>query len=86
MQKDIILILQYTEDIKENETDNEYKYEHAGAEWTERGIRALEDWFGTEINNKGKNLRKIIRFSKMFCKSRDSWVNMPSGLIQTGNM
>lgn len=68
---------------KENETDNEYKYEHAGAEWTERGIRALEDWFGTEINNKGKNLRKIIRFSKMFCKSRDSWVNMPSGLIQT---
>lgn len=68
---------------KENEEDTEYKYEHAGAEWSERGIRALEDWFGNEIKEKGKDLRKVIRFSKMFCKSHESWVNMPSGLIQT---
>lgn len=68
---------------KENESDTEYKYEHAGEQWSERGIRALEDWFKDEIAKKGKDLRKVIRLSKMFCKSRDSWVNMPSGLIQT---
>lgn len=42
---------------KENEEDTEYKYEHAGAEWSERGIRALEDWFGNEI-------KKRKRFTK----------------------
>lgn len=68
---------------KENETDTEYKYEHAGSEWSERGIKSLENWFDDEIKQKGKDLRKVIRLSKMFCKSRDSWVNMPSGLIQT---
>ena len=30
----------------------------------------------------GENLRKIIRLSKMFCKSRCNW-NMPGGLIQS---
>ena len=44
---------------------------------------SLENWFDDEIKQKGKDLRKVIRLSKMFCKSRDSWVNMPSGLIQT---
>lgn len=68
---------------KENEDDIDYKYEHAGAEWSERGIRAIEDWFKEAIDKQGKELRKVIRLSKMFCKSRDSWVNMPSGLIQT---
>ncbi len=68
---------------KESETDTEYKYEHAGSEWSSRDVRAIEDWFKGEIEGNGKNLRKIIRFSKMFCKSRDSWKNMPSGLIQT---
>ncbi|GMQ58356.1 nucleotidyltransferase [Vallitalea sediminicola] len=68
---------------KNSETDVEYKYEHAGIEWTSRDIRAIDDWFKGEIEEKGKDLRKVIRFSKMFCKSRDSWKNMPSGLIQT---
>lgn len=68
---------------KEDADDKEYTYEHAGTEWTVRHLKALEEWFNTEIKNKGDILRKVIRLSKMFCKSRDSWKNMPSGLIQT---
>jgi len=63
---------------------DEYSYEHAGSEWSLRHIKALEEWFNEKIKNKGDDaLRKVIRLSKMFCKSRESWVNMPSGLIQT---
>lgn len=69
--------------FKENPDDNEYAYEHAGATWSRRHLKALEDWFNNEIKEKGDSLRKVIRLSKMFCKSRDTWKNMPSGLIQT---
>lgn len=62
--------------------NGEYQYEHAGAEWTKRGIRAVEDWFRDETADKGDALRKMVRLSKMFCRSRDTWV-MPSGLLQT---
>lgn len=68
---------------KEDSDDKEYIYEHAGAEWSPRGLKSLEEWFNDKIKEKGGNLRKVIRLSKMFCKSRDSWKNMPSGLIQT---
>ena len=68
---------------KENEDDNEYIYEHAGPEWSIRDLRALDLWFKEQIKCKGDNLRKITRLSKMFCKSRKFWNNMPSGLIQT---
>lgn len=60
-----------------------YKYEHAGSEWTKRGLRDLNEWFKRQNNNSEGNLRKVVRLSKMFCNSRDSWVNMPSGLLQT---
>lgn len=63
-------------------SNSEYQYEHAGVEWTKRGIRAVEDWFRDETAVKGNNLRKVVRLSKMFCRSRDAWV-MPSGLLQT---
>lgn len=62
--------------------DDEYQYEHADAEWTKRGIRAVEDWFLDETANKGDDLRKVVRLSKMFCRSREDWI-MPSGLLQT---
>lgn len=68
---------------KENVYDTEYKYEHAGSSWTSRNPAAINDWFCDEISEHGDNLRKIIRMSKMFCKSRESWVNMAAGLIQT---
>ncbi|MFR3289949.1 MAG: cyclic GMP-AMP synthase DncV-like nucleotidyltransferase [Lachnospiraceae bacterium] len=66
------------------DTENKrWIYEHAGTTWTERELKDLTKWF-TEQNkaSKGK-LRKVVRLSKMFCKSRDTWKNMPSGLLQT---
>lgn len=68
---------------KENANDSTYKYEHAGSSWTSRDPAAINDWFCNEISDLGDDLRKIIRMSKMFCKSRTSWVNMAAGLIQT---
>lgn len=58
-------------------------YEHAGNDWTERELKGLSEWFTTQNNNSDGKLRKIVRLSKMFCKSRKSWKNMPSGLLQT---
>ena len=68
---------------KETLYDGNYIYEHAGSKWSIRHLKALEIWFNEEIKNKGDILRKVIRLSKMFCKSRDLWKNMPSGLVQT---
>lgn len=68
----------------EDELDHDqYIYEHAGGEWSVRDLKALEEWFNSEIKSKGDNLRKVVRLSKMFCKSREGWKNMPSGLVQT---
>lgn len=64
-------------------SNQEWEYEHAGTEWTKRGLRDLNDWFIQQNNSTDGKLRKVIRLSKMFCNSRDSWVNMPSGLLQT---
>lgn len=63
-------------------SDN-YTYEHAGALWTQRDVKLLEKWFTENLTEKGDNFRKIIRLLKMFCKSRDYWGNMPSGLVIT---
>lgn len=58
-------------------------FEHAGSQgWKRRDPKAINQWFQEEIADKGQNLRKAIRLSKMFCKSRPGWV-MPGGLIQT---
>lgn len=61
---------------------DEYEYEHAGKTWAQRSLSALDDWFKEEIEEYGDVLRKVIRLSKMFCKSRSEW-RMPSGIIQT---
>lgn len=58
-------------------------YEHAGSDWTKRDLRGLNEWFKTQNDASGGKLRKVVRLSKMFCKSRDTWKNMPSGLLQT---
>ncbi|MGT2745247.1 nucleotide-binding domain-containing protein [Streptococcus phocae subsp. phocae] len=68
---------------KENDEDENFTYEHAGAEWSIRDIRAIEEWFSEKNESSDGKLRKIVRLSKMFTRSRDSWKNMPSGLIQT---
>lgn len=58
-------------------------YEHAGSDWTQRELKGLSEWFKTQNDASDGKLRKIVRLSKMFCKSRTSWKNMPSGLLQT---
>lgn len=58
-------------------------YEHAGSDWTKRDLRGLNEWFKTQNDASGGKLRKVVRLSKMFCKSREAWKNMPSGLLQT---
>lgn len=58
-------------------------YEHAGADWAERELKGLAEWFKTQNDASSERLRKVVRLSKMFCKSRDTWKNMPSGLLQT---
>lgn len=63
--------------------NNSWIYEHAGADWTERELKGLTEWFKTQNDASDGKLRKVIRLSKMFCKSRDTWKNMPSGLLQT---
>ncbi len=63
--------------------NNCWIYEHAGNDWTERELKGLSEWFTTQNNNSDGKLRKIVRLSKMFCNSRKSWKNMPSGLLQT---
>ena len=68
---------------KENEEDENFTYEHAGADWSVRDIRAIEEWFNKKNNSSDGKLRKVVRLSKMFTRSRKSWKNMPSGLIQT---
>lgn len=65
-----------------DENGDDYIYEHAGTSWTIRDIDGIEKWFASEKKDKGDNLRKIVRLSKMFCKSRADW-NMPGGLVQT---
>ena len=64
-------------------TSNCWIYEHAGSDWTKRELNGLMEWFTAQNKSSNGNLRKIVRLSKMFCKSRDSWKNMPSGLLQT---
>lgn len=61
---------------------NNGSYYHAGSNWQRRNPMAINTWFENAVRDKGDNLRKTIRLSKMFCKSRDSWM-MPGGLIQS---
>ena len=58
-------------------------YEHAGSEWTQRELKGLTDWFKFQNDASDGKLRKVVRLSKMFCKSRTFWKKMPSGLLQT---
>ena len=58
-------------------------YEHAGSDWIQRELKGLSEWFKTQNDASDGKLRKVVRLSKMFCKSRVSWKNMPSGLLQT---
>lgn len=60
-----------------------FVYEHAGEDWSERDLDGLTEWFKVHNDSSDGQLRRVVRLSKMFCKSRDKWKNMPSGLLQT---
>lgn len=61
--------------------DDNYVYEHCGSEWRERNPRSITQWFLNQNKEKDYKLREIVRFLKIFCKSRTEWKNMPGGLI-----
>ena len=65
--------------------------EHAGPEWVIRDPVAITDWFIDSVQAKSpskvygakvddKQLRRVVRWLKMFSKSRSSW-KLPGGLI-----
>lgn len=66
-----------------DDANGNWIYEHAGSEWSQRELKGLSDWFEEQNDNSDEKLRKVTRLSKMFCESRETWKNMPSGLIQT---
>lgn len=68
---------------KENDSDDEYTYEHCGSMWRKRDPRKITDWFLEENKKKNYKLREVVRLLKMFCKSRDFWKSMPGGLVQS---
>jgi len=67
--------------------------EHAGPEWTNRDPMQITNWFNSLVESKSPSkangakvedsqLRRVVRWLKMFAKSRPSWEgNMPGGLI-----
>ena len=60
-----------------------YCYEHSGGtEWAPRDPLAITTWFQNEDRKVGHKLRQVVRLSKMFCKSRKTWGDMPGGLLQ----
>lgn len=60
----------------------EFEYEHCGSEWRKRNPRAINEWFKGENDNSDKNVRKVVRLLKAFCKQNSGWL-MPGGLILT---
>lgn len=55
----------------------------SGSEWRERDPRSITQWFLDQNKDKDYKLREVVRLLKMFSKSREGWVNMPGGLIQS---
>jgi len=61
-------------------------FELAGTDWKASDPEAVTRWFNQAVIDKspdetnGRQMRRIVRLLKFWCKSRDSW-NMPSGFI-----
>src|SRR5690625_839105 len=68
---------------KSDEDNQCFTYEHCGSEWRVRDPRSITNWFLEQNKDKDYKLREIVRLFKMFSKSREGWVNMPGGLIQS---
>lgn len=61
-------------------------YELASTNWKKSDPEGVTQWFNTQVmekspdENNGRQMRRIVRLLKAWCKSRKSW-NMPSGFI-----
>ena len=66
--------------------DGQTKIELAGKDWTESDPEAVTKWFNKAVidnspdETNGRQMRRIVRLLKYWCKSRTSW-NMPTGFI-----
>lgn len=64
--------------------DNAYMYEHSGGiNWVTRDPAAITKWFQERNKASNQKLRQVVRLSKMFCKSRSFWGELPGGLLQS---
>ena len=70
-----------------------YSYEHASTQWVARDPDEVTTWFNKAVDDKSPKadtfgtpkvrvgqLRRIVRLTKWFCRSRASW-NLPGGMI-----
>lgn len=71
-----------------------YRYEHASTDWIARNPDEVTVWFSKAVDDKSpkantlgdtpkvrlRQLRRIVRLVKWFCRSRPSW-NLPGGMI-----
>lgn len=61
-------------------------YELASTDWKKSDPEGVTNWFNQQVidkspdENNGRQMRRIVRLLKAWCKSRKSW-NMPSGFI-----
>lgn len=61
-------------------------YELASTDWKKSDPEGVTSWFNKRViekspdENEGRQMRRIVRLLKAWCKSRSSW-NMPSGFI-----
>ncbi len=72
---------------REYEDDNgNTVIELASADWKASDPEAVTKWFNQSVidqspdETNGRQMRRIVRLLKFWCKSRDSW-NMPTGFI-----
>lgn len=62
--------------------NEEYIYEHCGADWIYRNPRAITKWFKSRDKTYNYNLKRIVRLLKAYLKQDSSW-SVPGGLIQS---
>lgn len=73
--------------------DNEIIEHSSGDEWKPRDLDAMTTWFSNRVDAlspssiygatiEENQLRKIVRFTKFFAKSRTNW-DLPGGMIMT---
>jgi len=62
--------------------NDEYIYEHCGADWVYRNPRAITKWFKSRDKAYSYNLKRVVRLLKAYLKQDSSW-SVPGGLIQS---